>query len=353
MLNRAFGRSWFQFSLIWTIIAAAPIGRAFLFFPNFPDNWFYVYLWIIGLALCPLILLWVRYLQRKKQGWFSIIFIQFLIAVALAMAFHWATFQPPGMMRKRTSTEELEQMSDAKRFAFTFFSGSTYSVFTSVMMLSALGLLIVYNEQLRERKIQESALRENLAQTQLKVLQSELHPHFVFNTLHTVSSLMETNIEKAQKLIERLSMLLRTYLEVIDRHYYTLQEELEFIQEYVDVIQFRHTHPIKLTYNVPPALLTHPVPVLLLQPIIENSVKHGWIDRTKELLVDIIIDSNERELRITIRDNGETTTKGTATEGVGLRNLRDRLKAYYAENFVFAHESNKGYQTTLILPLTT
>ena len=350
-MNRAFGRSWLQFSVIWTIIAGAPIGRAFLFFPHLPDNWFYVYLWIIGILLCPIILLWVKFLQHKKQGWFGIVVIQFIIAVFLSVGFQWATFTPLGTLRKRTSTAELEQMSDIRRFAFTFFSGSTYSVFTSFMMLSALGLLIVYNEQLREKKINESALRANLAQIQLKVLQSELHPHFVFNTLHTVSSLMESDIRSAQKLIERLSMLLRTYLDVIDRHFYTLQEELEFIEEYIRVIQFRHSQSIQLKCEVESPLRSQPVPVLLLQPLVENSIKHGWVNRKRELRIELTIESTIHRLVIKLHDNGEAKPEGSSREGVGLRNLRDRLRALYGEDFTLNHENRDGYHTTITLPL--
>ena len=278
-MKKAFIRQIIQFATIWSIIALAPAGRAFLFFPNMPDKWFYLYLWILGIVMSPLVITWFNFLQRKKQGWFMITLIQFGFAVIISIAFHFATFIPEGTMKRRISSEEFEKMNNVNRFSFSFFSGSTYSVFTSFMMLSALGLLIVYNEQLRRRKLSESELRETLMRMQIKALQSELQPHFIFNTLHTASSVMETDVERAQQLIERFSFLLRTYLELIDRNFYTVQEEIDFLQEYIEVLQYRYNGMIKLSLSINENCLQQRVPVVLLQPIIENSVKHGWQDR--------------------------------------------------------------------------
>jgi len=349
-MNRTFTRQWLQLSAIWMAIALVPIGRTFLVDPFASQAWFHVIVLVFGLLLCPLLVLWFAFLQRKKQSWLRIMLIQFILSILLSLWFYYAIDENFGIMKKRTSSIELEQMQPEKKFSFYLFAGSSYSIFASMMMLSGLGLLIGYNEQLRQRKTRETELEINLVRSQVKALQSELQPHFLFNTLHAASSLMEVDVVKAQQLIERLSFLLRNYLDIIDREFYSLGEELAFIDEYIEIQKLRHNGSIKTEIDIPPDCKQLQVPVVLLQPILENSVKHGWVDRKKELKVLIRAEQLHDSLQITVKDNGNETITSQKT-GIGIRNLKERLTALYGDNYTYTEGWDNGYYSQIILPI--
>ena len=349
-MKHSFFRQWLQLSLIWIVIAIVPVGRAFLFDIYLFDLWFYLIILVMGIIICPVIIIWLNYLQKMNWNWVVVISVQFFLSITIALLFHFTTISGTGASKRRMSIQEFEAMPATQKFRTQLFSGSSYSVFTSLIMLSGLGLLIVYNEQLRLRKIKESVLRENLALSQIKALQSELQPHFLFNTLHSASSLMETDVDKAQQLIERLSFLLRNYLDIINLRFYSLNEEIMFLKEYVEVQQLRHNGTIELITDIPAEQLRVQVPVVLLQPIVENSIAHGWTDRKKTLVISVKAEIIERKLIISVTDNGSGQTSASRS-GIGLRNLMERLSALYETDFDFLHEKKDGYHSRLTLPL--
>jgi len=349
-MKRTFTRQWLQLSIIWIVIALVPIGRVYLVDPFPMQVWFYLIILVFGLLLCPLLVWWFSWLQRKKQTWIRIILIQFVLSVLLSLWFYKVVDERPGLMKRRTSKVELQQMQPEKKFSFYLFSGNSYYIFTSLMMLSGLGLLIGYNEQLRARKTREAELEISLVRSQVKALQSELQPHFLFNTLHAASSLMETDVAKAQELIERLSFLLRSYLDIIDREFYSLQEELDFIDEYIAIQQLRHNGSIVTTIDIPQDCKQLQVPVVLLQPILENSVKHGWVDRKRELRILIRAVRVGDFLHVTVKDNGDELP-ASQKAGIGIRNLKERLAVLYGDKYKYSEGWDDGYYSQMILPI--
>ena len=348
-MNKTFRRKWIQLSLIWIVIALVPVGRVYLYFTPI-EAWFYIVVLLIGLFLCPFLLLWINFLQKRKQSWIRIIFIQILFSILLAIIFHYATEESPRMMKRRMSPNELKQMPATQQASFHFFSGNSYTIFTSLMILSGLALLIDYNEQLRQRKNRELQLQADLALSQIKALQSELQPHFLFNTLHSVNSLMEIDINKAQLLIEKLSFLLRNYLDIINRNFYSLSEEIEFLKKYIEVQQLRHNGTIEFDLQITNNCLKYEVPVILLQPIIENSIKHGWTNRQIPLHLLIKAECENEKLHIKVQDNGKAITSSDGS-GIGIRNLKERLSVLYNSNFSFSEKNNNGYFSHLVLPI--
>jgi two-component system LytT family sensor kinase len=234
-MNRTFTRKWMQLSAIWIIVALVPVGRIYLFDSLFIQAWFYVVILFLGLLLSPLLILWIGYLQQKKIGWSLTVLIQVFFSILLSLLFYFTTAESSTRMKMRVSSEQLKQLPAMEQMSFHLFSGNSYAIFTSLMMLCGFALLIEYNEQLRNKTNSETELRLRLLTSQVKALQSELQPHFLFNTLHAASSLMETDTGKAQQLIERLSFLLRSYLDIINRQFYPFSEEIEFLHEYIEV----------------------------------------------------------------------------------------------------------------------
>ncbi|MES2330410.1 MAG: histidine kinase [Bacteroidota bacterium] len=349
-MNRIFARKWIQLSAIWVIIALVPVGRVFLFDPFFIQASFYIVILCCGLLLIPLLIYWISYLQRKKLGWITIFFILFFFSILLSFLFYYVTGESYTGMKMRVNPGQLQAMPPVKRISFYLFSGSSYTVFTSLVMLSGLALLIEYNEQLRERKNSETELRLRLLMSQVKALQSELQPHFLFNTLHAASSLMETDTGKAQQLIEKLSFLLRSYLEIINRQFYSFAEEIEFLKEYIEVQELRHNGKIVLDLQVPQDCMQYQVPVILLQPIIENSVKHAWTDRNRPLHIMIHVEITGDSFCITVRDDGVVPVVSERT-GIGIRNLTERLNVLYNGKYSFVQETAQGYSSMITIPL--
>lgn len=350
-MRRALAIQWMQLSVVWTIIALVPIGRAYL--NSAPsDAWFYIIILLLGLLLIPLLIRWIKFLQSKNMGWTVIILVQLTLSILAGLAFHYSIGEGNLGMKKRTSPQQLMQMNTMKKASFHLFSGNSYTIFTSLMMLSGFALLIEYNEQLNRRKNKETELKISLAQSQIKILQSELQPHFIFNTLHSASSLMEFDTGKAQQLIEQFSVLLRYYIDNMNRMFHSLDEEISFLQEYIKVQQLRHSGDILLALQVPAGCLSLQVPVFLLQPVIENSVKHGWIDRKKPLQILIRAEESKGSLNILVHDNG-TQVMATGRSGIGIRNLKERLGVLYAASFSFTEIQNGGYSTEISIPVNS
>lgn len=348
-MRKIFIRQWIQLSLIWIIIALVPIGRVYL--NSGPtDTGFYLLILFLGLLLIPLLIFWIKLLQKKKQGWIKIIVIQLLLSVATALLFRYKSDEGSTAMKTKINFREFQQMPVIKKTGFVLFSGNSYTIFTSLMMLSGLALLIEYNEQLRQKKNKENELKINLAISQIKILQSELQPHFIFNTLHSASSLMEFDVNKAQQLIEQFSVLLRNYLSIINRQFYSFEEEIFFLREYINIQELRHNGKIDVDFKIPPACLTLEIPVILLQPVIENSIKHGWIDRKKTLSIIISAEQSGGSLFINVMDNGIAGSSPTSS-GIGIRNLKERLGILYEDLFSFSEGWENGYYTKISIPI--
>ncbi len=345
-MQKIFTRQVLQLSFIWTLVALVPAGRAYLFLPW--QVWFDVLILVAGLLFCPLLVLWIRFLWRKRQSWVVLVLIQLGVSVAAGITAHFAT-EESYPLKRRINPTELSQLPGLKKITAFVFTGNSYTVFTSFMILCSLALLLEYNEQIKQRKNKEAELKVSLVVSQIKALQSELQPHFIFNTLNSASSLMEFDIDKAQQLLERFSFLMRNYLDIINQQFYTLADEVNFLNQYIQIQQLRHNGEIIMDIDVTENCLQIKVPVILLQPLIENSIKHGWLDRKKELHIVITVSFKDDMLCITVKDNGQPTVL-QILPGTGIRNLKERLAVLYHDNFTFTEYSNYGYISTITFP---
>ena len=191
----------------------------------------------------------------------------------------------------------------------------------------------VYYIRYREREVRAAQLQAQLSDAKLLALKSQLQPHFLFNTLHSVSSLMLRDVHAADTMIARLSDLLRMSLEDEGQHVIPLKRELDFTQAYLDIEQIRFGDRLTVIFDITAEALDVMVPHFLLQPLVENSIKHGMSKRTAdgEILVRAVPEKDK--LRITVRDNGsgrpKTTENGKFSAGIGLRGTRERLHTLY------------------------
>ena len=210
-----------------------------------------------------------------------------------------------------------------------------------------------YHARYRSGLLRASQLETELAQAELRALRMQLHPHFLFNTLNSISALLHTDTEAADRMIARLGDFLRMTLSSQSTHQVTLADELKFLECYLSIERERFRERLRISIDIEPNALSSLVPHLLLQPIVENAIRHGiaHLERAGSLAVRARIDDNY--LRIEVEDDGPGLDTSVAGDGVGFRNTRSRLEALYGVNhrFLLSRPVSGGLLVTIELPL--
>jgi hypothetical protein len=214
-----------------------------------------------------------------------------------------------------------------------------------------------YYQRFREHENAKAELEVQLANAQLAALRMQLNPHFLFNTMNSISSLMRSDIEAADDMLEQLSCLLRMSLERGDSQLITLREEMEFVELYLAMQARRYSGRVKQSVRVDPELYDSLIPSMLLQPIVENAYVHG-LSRTEAfgtLVVEIQKCGNRS--RISVMNSGiglnPASHRDTNGHGVGLRNIKSRLKLHYGDDshFEIAQIDHKHVRVDVDLPV--
>ncbi|MDT5156950.1 MAG: two-component system, LytTR family, sensor kinase [Acidobacteriota bacterium] len=224
-------------------------------------------------------------------------------------------------------------------------------------LLVSLNQVFRYYRRFREGELRASRLQTQLTQAQLEALKMQLHPHFLFNTLHSISALLHRDPEMADRMIARLGDFLRLTLENSGAAEVSLQKELEFLTCYLEIERVRFQDRLTTSLEVEPAALDSPVPNLILQPIVENALRHGVARSTAPGHVEISAKRDGGSLRIRVRDNGPglatiTRPEDGLKEGLGLKNTRARLEQLYgaSHRFEISNAPGGGLVVTLIIP---
>src|SRR5579864_4349450 len=191
-----------------------------------------------------------------------------------------------------------------------------------------------YYLRFRERELRTSQLQAQLEKARLQALKSQLQPHFLFNTLNSISALMLTNVEAADRMITRLGDLLRISLETAATQVTTLSRELEFVNCYIEIEKVRFEERLKVTIDVAPETLDASVPHLLLQPLVDNAIKHGISRLVSGGEIRISAAQDDADLHLEVRDNGPgfKEPNPSPSGGLGLRITRERLETIYGQD---------------------
>jgi two-component system, LytTR family, sensor kinase len=226
------------------------------------------------------------------------------------------------------------------------FTGYLASWFTldSIVYCTLLAVYhaLVYYRVSQDRALRASQLEARLAQAQLQVLRMQLQPHFLFNTLHTISALMHRDVKRADSMIAALSDLLRMSLRSVGVQEVELREELEFLQRYLEIMSLRFGDRLTVTLDIDPEVLDARVPTLVLQPLVENSLRHGFGDGMRAGHVRVTVMPDGDMLRCEVVDNGRGLPQSGSSEGVGTSNTRARLRHLYGERFSLELSANPG-----------
>jgi two-component system, LytTR family, sensor kinase len=199
----------------------------------------------------------------------------------------------------------------------------------SLAGIVAIAQALEYGRRLREREVRASQLEARLSQAQLDVLRSELQPHFFFNALHSISTLMHRNVEAADEMLTHLADLLRLSIERRSVQEVPLREELEVLEHYLKIMRVRFGDRLALSVAAEPAVLEERVPLFLLQPLVENAIEHGIAQRAGAGRVAIEARAENGELRLRVSDDGAGLRSASLREGIGLSNTRLRLQQLY------------------------
>lgn len=206
-----------------------------------------------------------------------------------------------------------------------------------------------YYRRYRDREVRASQLEARLAQAQLQMLKMQLHPHFLFNTLHAISALVHKDAEAADRMIARLSDLLRLTLESAAVQEIPLRQELEFLSPYLEIEQTRFADRLTVVQRIDPATLDALVPSLFLQPLVENAIRHGIAATPGAGRVEIQTRRDGARLELVVRDNGPGLPQDFK-EGVGLANTRERLGQLYGADLDYDLRNEGGLAVTIRIP---
>jgi sensor histidine kinase YesM len=206
-------------------------------------------------------------------------------------------------------------------------------------------------------KLATAELQTKLAQAQLENLRLQVQPHFLFNTLNTISSVMYEDVRAADAMITQLSDLLRLTLRASRAQEIPLEEELQIARLYMDLMQKRFENKLRISYSIDPAVKNSLVPQLILQPLLENSLRHGMAEGEATMNISITAQRENGSVILEVLDTGCGLGSGLPAElfgrGLGLSNIRERLAHLYGDRqqFSITNRAGGGAQVTLRVPL--
>ena len=229
---------------------------------------------------------------------------------------------------------------------------NVFGVATDQVYFVVLLYAIEFYRTARERRLAAARLEAELSQAQLDALRSQLQPHFLFNTLNAVSALMHQDVDAADEMLARLSDMLRITLSSDGAQETSLRDELVVLRLYLDIMKVRFRERLAAQVDVGENLLDERVPSFLLQPLVENTLRHGMNASSSTVTVEVAARADGPTLSLWVRDDGGGLPPGELQEGIGLRNTRRRLEGLYGDRarLDVAGRANGGTEVRVRIP---
>jgi two-component system, LytTR family, sensor kinase len=211
--------------------------------------------------------------------------------------------------------------------------------------------LVIYYQNLQEKIKAEGRLNEMVRESELNLLKSQINPHFLFNSLNSISSLTITNPEQAREMTIKLSDFLRYSVSMGNNKFSTLNKELEHIRRYLDIEKVRFGSKLAYDFTIEKECTDSEIPVMILQPLYENAVKHGVYESTGEVKVETTARYVNGYLELTITNDFEPGAPSRKGAGIGLTNIRERLKLLYKnDQLIKTTVRGNRFEVILVLP---
>ena len=349
-INRAIviGGGWTLFGLFMlgqSYVYRTQVGQSFDIPELLVREFAYAYVWAL---LTPLVLYLANHYRIGRDHWGRAVSIHVVSSVVVSVTHKIVSGSLHGMFVAMLGTE----------FSWTGQFQGILAYFDYGILIYWIILLMKYSldyyRQYRETDLRSSQLETQLALAQLQALKMQLQPHFLFNTLNAISVLIDKDPVVARRTVGRLGDLLRLTLENSGVLEVPLKKELEFLDSYLQIEQTRFGDRLKVTFHIEDDVLDAMVPNMLLQPIVENSIKHGINRQRGPGLIEIVASEDNGALHVAVADNGAGLGgNGAPSTGVGLANTRARLEKLYGNSFRFevTNRNEGGVLTTIELPL--
>ncbi len=326
----------------WTMFPKAPFLTRLL-----PMNLLQSLAWgVAGLGVIATARRWplTHFGWDERRNW-SIELLASVVFAALALMLVWfisILFSEAGMPGK--------VLGDPWHFMMRYFS--RYFHISLLFMWAVLGAYhgMWIFAKYRKREIEAVQLESRLAQAQNAALQMQLRPHFLFNTLNSISALMHSDTESADRMLSRLADLLRMTLDSGNSQEIVLSREMAIIDAYLSIEMIRFQDRLQVSKTIEPACLNALVPAFLLQPLVENAIKHGVADNVHMSTIEIRARQDGPWLILEVIDNGKGVSE-TSRSGIGTQNTGARLQLLYQERHAFTLESLPGQGTRALVRL--
>ena len=366
--NSFFQNHWLEGSLIlgfWLTVSLLLLGQEVLE-PHRGDQGlregqalFSVLKILIWALVTPVVFWIVPYISPEKIGWLRTLLVTIVLGVVVAVItdlidhFLWNTLVNDGRPRPMSILFILD------RFHFL----NEFFIYVAVLAAGFARSFFVRVQEQREEAIQlrmdTARLQTNLAEARLSALRMQINPHFLFNTLHVISDHFEENPRAARRMIARLSEIMRYTFEGTETREVPLHQEMHFLEGYLDIQRFRFEDRLEVNAEIDPDVSNALVPTLILQPLVENAIKHGISQIEEKGVISIIAKKKDDFLLLRVVDNGPGKTlvkgKNNANGGIGLKNTRERLNMLYGDNQQFTIETPDagGFTVEICLPFHT
>jgi two-component system LytT family sensor kinase len=311
--------------------------------------------WIPWAMATPLVLRLGRRFPPVKLRPLSTWLVHLVSAVVIGLAFSgWMTclelmMNPYAVPSPRSTLSEI--------WIDRFNNGilADFLLYGTILVVNS---VLESRERLAQQQTETARLNEQLTKAQLRALRQQIEPHFLFNTLNAVSGLVrEGRNDAAVSMIAGLSDFLRRVLEDSSRQQVPLQEEMEFTRTYLDIQMVRFADRLQLSVDVPAELYAAQVPSLILQPMVENAVKHGIAKRAQGGSIRIAAARINGTLMLSVRNDGPSLPSDweAKTTGIGIANVRTRLQSLYGEGFTLdlKNQDAGGVEASVSLPFVT
>jgi len=358
---------WVAIGMTWTLnyyIYADHYVAIFSVPPSFREMviWELPY-WILWAALTPVVFRLTRRFPLGRGRLAGNLAIHISACIVLSV-FHRALYLMLGWILHVTVYEKLASVVTVYHFLFFFNLPTGFMSYGSIMLICN---LLIYYQHYQERELQSSQLETRLAQAELhataaelRALKMQLQPHFLFNTLNSISALLEDNVQAADEMLSRLADLLRLTLDNSAAQTVPLAEELEFLKCYLEIERARFQDLLAVQLNVDPGALDALVPNLVLQPIVENAIKHAVAPRHSAGRIELNATREGSRLVITVIDDGDgrralQEAHSVIAKGLGVSNTRARLAQLYTDQHSFQMRIAEcgGLEVRIEIPFTT
>jgi two-component system LytT family sensor kinase len=308
--------------------------------------------WYIPALLAPMIMSFAVRHPFDRKRWPLQVLLHAMAALAYSVV-HTAVMMVLRMILMRSETLPPTFQGWWRVSLINYFEQLDWLLMTYLFMIGV-AFALEYRRESEARALNSAQLETRLVEAQLQSLQRQLHPHFLFNTLNTISGLLRTDPDGADRMIDSLGDLLRMTLHKSGIQEVTLKEELDVLQKYVEIEQTRFGNRLRFETHIQPEVLDAQVPSLVLQTLVENAIRHGIAPNARPGFIVVTATREDGELVVQIRDSGDGLPPDrlmALNRGVGLDNTRARLEHLYRDKYQFTFANlERGLCVTIRIP---